>query len=206
MLTWQPQQQQGLTHWQGSAGHTTRVLNMLACLQGPLPAWPSSGHAMPALQFLMLDSNWNLTGQLSAQWGSLFSMGRLSVLSARDCNLGGTLPPSWPTQLPELQVIDLTNNLVMGENNQSPQPPKQSCTSLLCCPQSRADLCPRISWQSKMPFAMQVTCHASTCLHSCRNPARRLELLQLAHDAQPEEQQPHRHPAERVSPSASCLV
>ncbi|CAK0785098.1 hypothetical protein CVIRNUC_008304 [Coccomyxa viridis] len=83
-------------------------------LQGPLPAWPSSGHAMPALRFLMLDSNWNLTGQLSAEWGSPLSMGRLSVLSARDCNLGGTLPPSWPTQLPELQVIDLTNNLVMG--------------------------------------------------------------------------------------------
>ena len=102
------------------AGCATCVLNRLAHLQGPLPAWPSSGHAMPALRFLMLDSNWNLTGQLSAQWGSPLSMGRLSVLSARDCNLGGTLPPSWPTQLPELQVIDLTNNLVMGETQPVP--------------------------------------------------------------------------------------
>ena len=87
---------------------------------------------MPALQFLMLDSNWNLTGQLSAQWGSPSSMGRLSVLSARDCNLGGTLPSNWPTQLPVLQVMDLTNNLVMGEAQMLPQSPKQSCRSLSC--------------------------------------------------------------------------
>ena len=110
----------GLTYWQGSFEHAICVLNRFARLQGPLPAWPSSGRAMPALQFLMLDSNWNLTGQLSAQWGSPLSMSRLSVLSARDCDLGGTLPPSWPTQLPQLQVIDLTNNLVMGEKQKLP--------------------------------------------------------------------------------------
>ena len=104
-----------LTHRHGPSGQASRVLNRLARLQGPLPAWPGAGRAMPALQFLMLDSNWNLTGQLSAQWGAPLSMSRLSVLSARDCNLGGTLPSSWPTQLPELQVLDLTNNLVMGE-------------------------------------------------------------------------------------------
>ena len=87
---------------------------------------------MPALRFLMLDSNWNLTGQLSAEWGSPLSMGRLSVLSARDCNLGGTLPPSWPTQLPELQVIDLTNNLVMGETQPVPSASQSRAAQASC--------------------------------------------------------------------------
>lgn len=91
----------------------TDCLKMCCCLQGFLPS-PSTGAEMPSLQFLLLDANWNLTGPLPADWGQNGSMGHLSVLSAHDCNLRGTLPPSWPAQLPNLQVIDLPNNLISG--------------------------------------------------------------------------------------------
>ncbi len=46
-------------------------------------------------------------------------MGHLSVLSAHDCNLGGTVPANWSSQLQELQIIDLTNNLVSGMSQDS---------------------------------------------------------------------------------------
>ncbi len=87
-------------------------------MQGPLPSW--SGTMMTALQFLMLDGNWNLTGQLPPDWGAGSSMSRLSVLSAHDSDLKGPLPASWSSQLPELQIIDLTNNLISGAHLQPP--------------------------------------------------------------------------------------
>ena len=74
---------------------------------------------MPSLQFLLLDANWNLTGYLPADWGQNGSMSHLSVLSFHDCNLRGTLPPSWAAQLPNLQVIDLPNNLISGASQNS---------------------------------------------------------------------------------------
>ena len=86
---------------------------MYSCMQGPLPSW-SSGAMMPALQFLLLAGNWNLTGPLPPNWGAGPSMSRLSVLSAHDCNLKGPLPGNWSSLLPQLQVIELTNNLITG--------------------------------------------------------------------------------------------
>ena len=74
---------------------------------------------MPALQFLLLDGNWNLTGPLPPDWGAGSSMSHLSVLSAHDCNLKGTLPANWSSLLPELQIIELTNNLITGQQLQS---------------------------------------------------------------------------------------
>lgn len=89
-------------------------MNTLHCfLQGSLPSW-STGPMMPALQFLFVEGNWNLTGWLPPQWGTGSSMIHLSVLSAHDCNFGGIIPANWSSQLPELQIIDLTNNLVSG--------------------------------------------------------------------------------------------
>jgi len=69
---------------------------------------------MPALQFLFVEGNWNLTGPLPPNWGTGSSMTHLSVLSAHDCSFGGTIPANWSSQLPELQIIDLTNDLVSG--------------------------------------------------------------------------------------------
>ena len=73
---------------------------------------------MPALQFLMLNGNWNLTGSLPPDWGTGSSMSRLSVLSAHDSNLKGYLPANWSSLLIELQIIDLTNNLISGAHLQ----------------------------------------------------------------------------------------
>ena len=47
-------------------------------------------------------------------------MSHLSVLSAQDSNLKGPLPANWSSLLPELQIIDLTNNLISGAQLQTP--------------------------------------------------------------------------------------
>lgn len=94
-----------------------QIALLCCCLQGSLPSWNAE---MPSLQFLLLDANWNLTGYLPAEWGQNGSMSHLSVLSVHDCNLRGTLPPSWAAQLPNLQVIDLPNNLISGGSQNWP--------------------------------------------------------------------------------------
>ena len=110
-------------------------VSVSGAMQGPLPAW-STSTTMPALQFLLLPGNWNLTGPLPAGWGAGSSMARLSVLSMHDCNLKGPLPANWSSQLPQLQIIDLTNNLISGARLQTlpqPSPSKNHSPALAHC-------------------------------------------------------------------------
>lgn len=84
-------------------------------MQGTLPeSWGNSG-AFPLLRFLTLNFNFRLTGSLPATWGSNSnSLGKLEVLTMRDCNLTGTLPASWASNMASLSVLDLSNNWLSG--------------------------------------------------------------------------------------------
>lgn len=166
-------------------------------MQGPLPAW-SSSTMMPDLQFLLLAGNWNLTGPLPASWGAGSSMGRLSVLSMHDCNLKGPLPANWPSQLPQLQIIDLTNNLISGAPRQPlPQFSRSTVIVLLLT----VVLLESLSVH-RHPFSgVEVACDWAHQM--CRDPPRCLELLCLCDSVEREEQQCDWNTPHRVSTTRS---
>ncbi len=89
---------------------------LYACLQGSIPVdWGESG-SFPNLQKLALSFNHEVDSSLPPSWGSDgSSFQNLTELHLTNDGLTGPLPSSWAGNLPALQVLNLSANMLTGK-------------------------------------------------------------------------------------------
>ena len=85
-----------------------------AALQGGLPGEWGYSRSVPALHKLDLSSNYQVSESIPEAWGSGIGLQNLTELHLRSCNLMGSLPTSWATKLPNLSILDITDNNMSG--------------------------------------------------------------------------------------------
>ena len=84
-------------------------------LQGPFLRTGAPPGACQTFKSLALSFNFELSGQLPAQWGSDgSSLQNLTSVEITNCDLSGPLPPSWAGNLPSLTKLNVSANALSG--------------------------------------------------------------------------------------------
>ena len=99
-----------------------------SCLQGSIPVdWGESG-SFPNLQKLAVSFNHELNGTLPPSWGSDgSSFQNLTELHLTNNGLTGPLPGSWAGNLPALQVLNVSANMLTGTLSLAQSLPRAGC-------------------------------------------------------------------------------
>lgn len=93
-----------------SNSHTRAVMHAKLCAHDGMAPSFAGGMHMPMWIKPMVMLELLVAGEVQAKWASILgALPSFKVLDLRNCRLRGTLPPSWASAFPFLEVLSFTN-------------------------------------------------------------------------------------------------